>query len=450
MFGLNKKKMIDLFKWLIIVTGITALVVGIAFGVIFSIRIRNYRSECDCGFNDDAMILCENEDIGELSTSGDGTLENPYLIENSTFGAVCIGGSDRRITVHFVVQNCTFNDSFIIDRVNNYAFQNCRFTGEMNLNLIVECNSFVFQNCSFLNRRLKIIESTEFSIVNCNFDDEIEYIRIDTSRLFKILDCCFKNDYVEMEGCDYLRLENNRFESTTFDETDNGLRIYGYSVRDLVLKNNTFLVGGIHYFEFSKHLSSNQIEFSNNTLDGLPILFLKDESSKTFTENYGQIFLLNCSDILISNQSFSKANSGITIYYSSNCTIIKNNFTGCYNALFFHASKNCYFYNNTILNSFETGMHLFYTNYTRIKFNHFQNSSSYGLVIHGYSNNWINYNNFINNNILEFRLQVVDGYYNENNWNYNHWSDWGGYGRYKIPGPEAAYDYFPLTDPVDI
>ena len=45
MFGLNKKKMIDLFKWLTIVTGITALVVGIAFGVIFSIRIRNYRSD---------------------------------------------------------------------------------------------------------------------------------------------------------------------------------------------------------------------------------------------------------------------------------------------------------------------------------------------------------------------------------------------------------------------
>ncbi|MCG3257934.1 MAG: right-handed parallel beta-helix repeat-containing protein [Candidatus Heimdallarchaeota archaeon] len=439
---MSEKKPMPALKGVAIAFGMILLILSIVFGTIFISLSISYKNYCNCRYA--SVSICTDKEIKKLSSSGDGTLENPYVIDNSIFDFVCIGGWDSRITVHFVIQNCTF-DGLCIDHVTNFVIQNCSFIGE-NTGLYLDyCDSFVIQNCTFLCKIVEFNGSDDFTIDNCDFNDAVEYVELIFLERIEIFNTLFENDLVVIGQCLDVTLENNSFESSTYEESQKGLFLYElFGV--IALNNNSFKVGGIYYIDNSEEEYS-YFEAMNNTLKGQPILFICNESDRIINETYGQIILLNCTNVLISNQSFSETNIGITISDSSNCTIVKNNFSNCFNALNIYYSTNCSIYNNSVINSFEIGIFLISSDYNIFKFNQIQNSTSFGLYLWGSSNNQINHNNFLNNSIIH-QAEDYDG--EDNNWNYNFWNDWIGIGNYSIKGTTDSYDYFPLSSPVDL
>jgi hypothetical protein len=117
--GMSEKKPISASKRIAIAIGIILLILVILYGALLITFLINEKNNCYCSFADNS--LCTDKDIKKLSSSGDGTLENPYVIDNSTFDFVCIGGWYSRITVDFIIKNCTFTTGLEITHVNNFV-----------------------------------------------------------------------------------------------------------------------------------------------------------------------------------------------------------------------------------------------------------------------------------------------------------------------------------------
>ena len=69
---------------------LTAFIVVIIIGVVLlSIFLQIDKNYCVCDYYASTSI-CTEEGIKNLSSRGDGTEGNPYIIEDSTLGSVCI------------------------------------------------------------------------------------------------------------------------------------------------------------------------------------------------------------------------------------------------------------------------------------------------------------------------------------------------------------------------
>jgi parallel beta-helix repeat protein len=252
------------------------------------------------------------------------------------------------------------------------------------------CTGFIIKQFNFLNVKL-LIGGSRFTIEDNKFSSKEDCIFIESSDEFEIRDNIFSDGLVDLWHCTDVVVENNLFESTVFLGSQKGLGLY--TVKSLTLKHNSFKVGGINLIlDPSRDIYHFRLfdEFINNTIDTQTILLIYNESNKTVTENFGQLILLNCTNILISNHSLAEVNAGIIISDSSNCTIVKNNFSNCFNALNIYYSTNCFIYNNSIINSYEIGMFLISSDYNIVKFNQIQNGTSFGLYLWRSSNNQIN------------------------------------------------------------
>lgn len=423
----------------ILVISLIAIICTSVFIILFIVEFS--KPSCYCEYS--LGGLCSNKDIENISSSGTGSSVDPFIIEDLTFDGLCIG--EGSISVYFTLQNCSFIFGLYIHYLMNFVIQNCSFLGNESYFCLSGCSDFVLQNCTFFYKKVEIEYSNDFTIFNCDFHVGVDYVLLRSSSSFDFYNCNFKTDYVEIRDCIGLTFENNAFESTTFDESMSGLFLF--DILQLTLKNNSFETGGIYYSSFNSDF--HQFEVSDNTLNDLPIIIIVNETNKTIVEKCGQVILLNCTDITITNQSLSETNVGITIAFSSNCTIAQNNFTKCIKALNIYSSKNSYYYNNSILNCIGIGIRLFNSDNNILKFNHIQNCGLIGLSLFLCSENWINYNNFIGNNLLYF-LQVEDRHGEDNNWNYNYWNDWAGSGVYSIEGTTGSQDNYPLSSPINL
>ena len=62
----------------------------------------------------------------------------------------------------------------------------------------------------------------------------------------------------------------------------------------------------------------------NNSVNGKPLCYLEDVSDNIINQDFGQIIIIDCENIIIENQSIIDLRTGIHIYRSKNC-IIQNN-----------------------------------------------------------------------------------------------------------------------------
>ncbi|MFX0206445.1 MAG: right-handed parallel beta-helix repeat-containing protein, partial [Candidatus Hodarchaeota archaeon] len=112
------------------------------------------------------------------------------------------------------------------------------------------------------------------------------------------------------------------------------------------ITNNTLLGNGLIIDGWdSAHF--NQVEVVNNSVNRKPLIYWIDISNKTVIEA-GQIFLINCYNITISNQNLSHASGGIVGFNCNKIALINN--TVNYNNEFgvvFSRSNDCDIINNT-------------------------------------------------------------------------------------------------------
>ncbi|MFX1511206.1 MAG: nitrous oxide reductase family maturation protein NosD [Promethearchaeota archaeon] len=102
-----------------------------------------------------------------------------------------------------------------------------------------------------------------------------------------------------------------------------GLQLYDSEPSTIV--NNSFIENGLSIIPFSVSLESYlSLTVEDNWVNGLPLGFLTNLQNTTLPTSYGQLILVNCTNVTITDQNCTNTCIGITLYLSFQCQILNN------------------------------------------------------------------------------------------------------------------------------
>jgi len=273
---------------------------------------------------------------------------------------------------------------------------------------------------------------------------------------------------IQLYECDDIVIKGNVIEASRY----RGLSIR-YSI-NCEITGNTFDAHGISIEGFAP--SQYRHSVSNNFIGTKSIGFFLDDVNTTIPQgNYGQVFLVNCSGVTVSNQNITNGYIGVVIAYSEDCTIsacsIYDNVIAGISLIF---SYDCNIEGNSIhhnghLYSNSGGISLMFTNNTSIVGNLVYANNGTGIHIYLESSYCLIYNNLITNNTI-YGIYIYSendhirifgnalGWNNEcdavdfgtnNEWDDgigqgNWWQLYNGTGVYEIDGRANSIDNYPM------
>jgi len=288
--------------------------------------------------------------------SGDGSLSDPYVIEdldiNGTGSGACI--EIRNTNVYFHINNC-------ILRSANYGI----LLGNVSNGIIT------------------------FNVIHNNFYDGIWLVSSASKNIIKN-NTIYSNDEfgVTLSSADNNVIENNSIE--------NGLCFLysqGNTIHNNDIKSKGLELWGDTIEEYS------QAECSNNRINDKPIVLLKDKISGTISSDAGQVILVNCTFVEVANCSLSNLSIGLLLAFSSFINIYNNNITN--NFVFgIHSDHS---FNNTFTN-----------NNIQKNIQEYLYGHATGINLENSNNN-----SFLNNNIVQNDVGIFSSYCSFNYYSYN-------------------------------
>lgn len=157
------------------------------------------------------------------------------------------------------------------------------------------------------------------------------------------------------------------------------------SVNDKIMRNTMTNNGIALVGDDLKHFDSHTIE--SNTVNGKPIYYLKNRANEIIPEDAGEVILVNCTEMNVSNIQFSSSTIGAELVFSNHCTICSN----------------------TIRDEV-AGILMFRSDNNTVKENDFSDNPWAGMMLFASNSNEISHNAFTSNN---FSLYLGDSYYNK-------------------------------------
>jgi len=123
---------------------------------------------------------------------------------------------------------------------------------------------------------------------------------------------------------------------------------------------------------------------SDVTVNGKPIGYFRDQSDIDIDGYmYGQIILVECTNISVSGGVFQNASIGVQILYSLNCTIQNADIIGNYEGIRIGRSDDCSFIGNTVNECISAGIQLFgYSDNNRIINNTISSTGNPGIGVY--------------------------------------------------------------------
>jgi len=382
----------------------------------------------------DGIWIHNDAELIAASSGGIGTPADPYLIKDlviNTTDTVAIRIEDT--TLHFEVVNCTVTASWGI-----YLDNITSSTAKIRNNTAI--------NCDAVGIYLYHADATWIQ----------ENILLNNGRGIEI-----RNSLVVF-------INNNYISSQ-----DTGIYIYRSNYASLT-DNEMYGDGiGLNFNNLDDLLS---LAMSTCTVNSKPILFSKSESDSTISTEYGQIIIINGSNINIVDQSLTNVDQGMIVWYGKNIDV-----SNCYfssgdvgiqayvvdnlvvsDCEFENLSDGIYtggvINNNFYQNNFEdntNGISVSESGAVKIHKNNFYNNTQVGVYIDDSVDCIIYWNNFTDNGD-DTGYQAYDGgigtlWYNNITMTGNWWSDYSGTGNYTIQGnPDNNYDLYPLAEPFSI
>ncbi len=210
------------------------------------------------------------------------------------------------------------------------------------------------------------------------------------------------------------------------------------------LTSNDLVRNGIVFSDSSVGVVGSWSIDTSNTVNGMPVQYLKDLATGTVPLGAGQVILVNCSNVGVEDQTLNNATIGLQMFSGSHLSIVNN--TCSYNnvGILVSVTSNSTFTENAIYDNLGFGIDM-RGSYNTLWNNSFARNNGAGSV---YSAS---------------HIQVVDYSWNNNDWNIsgygNYWSDWTSpdaippYGIVDQPYVISTYsppvqDYYPLVGPV--
>ncbi|MHA1223056.1 MAG: right-handed parallel beta-helix repeat-containing protein [Candidatus Heimdallarchaeaceae archaeon] len=246
--------------------------------------------------------------------------------------------------------------------------------------------------------------------------------------------------------------ENVTLEKNTCVE--NIIGIYVKNAKKSRIIDNNLVKSGFKFHEnnianFGTHI------VSNNLVNGKKLGYFVNQTGLSIRDSeFGQIFIVDCDNIVIKNQNLTETTTGLSLLYSSNCFIknTKCSFNWNYGMNLVESMGNRIIDSNCSYNF--VGILAESSDFNELKYNNFENNQAWGIVLDFYSsNNFIHHNSFIDNNLELGIAQAKDDGKN-NTWfeiktkEGNFWSDHTfDMKTYLLDGLANSQDLYPLSKP---
>ena len=156
------------------------------------------------------------------------------------------------------------------------------------------------------------------------------------------------------DGINIRDSSNNTITGNNVRNNADGIRLSS-SCNNNTITGNTFVNDGLSVHD------SYQNTVKNNTVNGKPLVYLKDVSDYK-VEDAGQVILVNCNNITVENLVLSNTSVGVHLLKTRNCRISNNTLCNNGEGIYLGDSSN----NNTITgnnvsNNNEEGIYLYYS-----------------------------------------------------------------------------------------
>ncbi len=439
---------------------------------------------------------------------GEGTKDNPYIIENYNINASKSNGIEIRNTnLYFIIKNCVIHDGTYHSGI---YFKNVR-------NGIV--NGVIFYNNEV---GIDLADSYDNIISNNSITNNYDGMRLDSSRSNNIMHNNISNNqygiwFVSSTSNNIMHnnISNNQygiFHSSGNNImhnsiSDNQYGIFGSSSNNIMHNNISNNQYGIHLYSFLESPNSNLIIYNNiysnswagiwiespipspplshnnvmnddgififgglqhwnthtienNTINGKPLYYFKNQIGGMVPRDAGEVILANSTEMIIENLSINNTTVGIELGFSTQNIIINNSISNNQYGIHLYSSSSNIMHNNIYLNNW-TGIWIL-SPINKITYNDIYSNNWAGIYIEYSYHNSIEKNNFIDNNLYHayFKNSFL------NNWTNNYWDDWNKnlprpiYGRIEInpledPNPWITipwinFDWHPAREPYDI
>ena len=358
---------------------------------------------------------------------GNGTEENPYLIEGydigAKYGAYCIWIENT--TVWFVIRNCRlwgatsnafepYGTGIFLKNVENGTLENNNCSGNSYAIYLSFSNHtrIAQNNCSgSLKRSIWLYSSSSNNITGNNCSG---------ASLYGISIECTTNNTLKgnivssnAAGGIYVQFSNSTVILSNTCSENSGSDISIYSANDSYIENNT---GRISVSSSSNNTVVNNTggisinSSSNNTIAGnTGGVFTTASTNNTIANNTGPISIISSSNSIIQNNVCSCNLDGMSVSSSINVTIINNNCSGNFRPgiSIWHCS-NCIISNNNCSGG-GTGIDMNYLTNATITNNVCLDNSRCGISL-SMSNNTAIMNNTLGNGGLEIYGHYLENY----------------------------------------
>jgi len=339
------------------------------------------------------IYINSDEDFNKYSFPGSGIEEDPYIIENYTYfehglSEIYISGVSKSVIIrnNIIYPNPWDCGVFLasVSSSNVIIIDNIIYGSAYRLNIEAGIRIYNLYNCSIRNNSIynvgvgiKLLASSYCSVENNTL--------INNGRNIEVRDCM---NLPIMNNILMVNIEKSRFSYPDSIHVEDSINI---SINSNECKNS-----GI-WFSAS---SSSTIILQNNIVNGLPIGFFKNKVDLLFnnSEQYGQLFLVNCTDCIITNLTISKSINGLSFYNCSYSNCTSCNFNENYQSgLYISHSSNLTISEGKYSNN-SLGARVLYSDSIEFKNNLFQ-FNYYGAYV---SNSIVSYtNNTFYNNFYE-------------------------------------------------
>jgi len=299
------------------------------------------------------ITIKNNEDLEFWSSSGNGTIENPYIIEGhhitvpandpDEYDVPCIPESSvisiRDITKSFIIQNnilevkggcegqyiISISDVSVPFAIRNNHLRSDGYAGSFRLINIDGLNSFISNN-NIYYAGSHISNSQNITFINNQFMYSYSHYAHQSSNINYIQNHFYLTS-VGIRECSRILLHDNIFEN---DEVYSGwTRLTIWETGYCTITDNTLIKTGLDLRSFDNYYPTAII--SGNLVNGKPYGYFYNQSNVMIDTNtqYGQIILVKCYFIVVSDQIISHTSNSIHVRYCTNTTIASSTFSHC-------------------------------------------------------------------------------------------------------------------------
>lgn len=267
------------------------------------------------------------------------------------------------------ITNASWNGEGICIYSSNRTVEKCMIYGNEWTGIELNGNENRIMDCVIWKNSIGIeIDGNENDLTGCQMHENGAAIKIHGNRN-RVRNCIISNN--SWNGIEIVESSLNEIYNCSFEK--NGIYISGTSMKDF-----------IH-------------EIHNNTIDGSPIIYIKNSSFELKGIEAGEIIAVGCNNFIVENSEIAGGDISIEIAYCNNGLIKNCSINGrVYGMLAFNSDKNS-IEKNYINGSNESGIELIECDENKIENNEIEGINGNAILLQASCNNEINKNSIKRN-----------------------------------------------------